>query len=209
MNYFKKVLNFIFPKEKIEKEKVLKILENKILYFPEKKKIIFLPYKNKYIREIIWSMKFKNNFSAAKFFGEIIYENLPDILQELKMKENFHNPVLITIPITFSKKLSRKYNQNDIVVNHFLKLGGSNFTKWEKNILIKTKNTKPQSRIKNKEKRFENIKNSFGIKNPEIIKGKNILLFDDVLTSGATLKEAKKVLKKAGAKKIIFMVLAH
>ena len=67
----------------------------------------------------------------------------------------------------------------------------------------------PSEITSSKEKRFENVKNSFDIKNPEKIKGKNVILFDDVLTSGATLNEAKKVLKKAGAKKIIFMVLAH
>jgi predicted amidophosphoribosyltransferase len=88
-------------------------------------------------------------------------------------------------------------------------LGGKNFIYWEKNNLKKIKNTTPQFKIKSKEDRKKNIEDSLKIKNPKKIKGKNILLFDDILTTGATLNEAKKVLKKAGAKKIVFMVIAH
>jgi competence protein ComFC len=54
-----------------------------------------------------------------------------------------------------------------------------------------------------------NIKDSFSLKNSEKIKDKNILLFDDILTTGATLSEAEKILRKAGAQKIIRMVIAH
>ena len=139
----------------------------------------------------------------------MIYENLPNILQDLSLSENFIDPILINIPISTLKKMDRGYNQNDRVIQSFIKQGGSGFISWEKNILIKTKDTKPQSRTENRNERLENIKNSFGIKNPEKIQGKNILLFDDVLTTGATLNEAKKVLMKAGAKKVITMTLAH
>lgn len=127
MNYFKKVFNFVFPKEEIKKDKIYKILSSRIIYFEKENAIIFLPYKNKLVRDAILSMKFKNNFLAGKFFGEILYENLPEILKDLEIKENFINPLLINIPITKRKKLSRGYNQNDIVIENFYKLGGKKF----------------------------------------------------------------------------------
>ena len=127
MNYFKKVFNFIFPQTKIEEKKILEILKRRIIYFSLEKRIIFLPYKNTFVRDAIWSMKFKNNFSAARFFGSLIYENLPDILHGLEISENFNDPVLIQIPISRSKKLARGYNQNNVVLEHFYKLGGNNF----------------------------------------------------------------------------------
>jgi len=55
----------------------------------------------------------------------------------------------------------------------------------------------------------KNLSDSFSVKNPEIIKDKNIILIDDVLTTGATLTEAKKILKSFGAKKVIAFTVAH
>ena len=125
------------------------------------------------------------------------------------MEQNFSNPVLVPVPSHFFRKISRGYDQNKVILKNFKKLGGENFIKIEKNILKKTKNTSPQYTKKNKNKRIENVKSSIKVLNSEKIKGKNILLFDDVFTTGATLKETKKILKKAGAKKVFFITICH
>ncbi len=75
--------------------------------------------------------------------------------------------------------------------------------------MVKKRHTKAQSKTKSRKERLVNVKNSFVVRKAEKIKGKNIIIFDDVTTTGATLKEAKKVLKKAGAKKVYFMTMAH
>jgi len=77
------------------------------------------------------------------------------------------------------------------------------------NILIKPKETEHQARIRDRRERLKNIAGSFAVKNNEKIKGKNIILIDDILTTGATLSEAKKVLKQAGARKVIAFTVAH
>ena len=81
--------------------------------------------------------------------------------------------------------------------------------KVETDILYKIKETPTQVSIKNKEKRLKNLSNVFEIKNSEKIKDKNIILIDDVSTTGATLEEASRSLKNSGAKKIISLVVAH
>lgn len=53
------------------------------------------------------------------------------------------------------------------------------------------------------------MKNAFAIKNAETIRGKNIIIIDDITTTGATITEAKKVLLKAGAREVIAFTLAH
>ncbi|HIP33349.1 MAG TPA: ComF family protein [Bacteroidia bacterium] len=63
--------------------------------------------------------------------------------------------------------------------------------------------------MKNRAERLKNQKNVFKLKNPEKIKNQNIILFDDVYTTGATINEARKVLKKAGVKNIKVIVLTH
>ena len=60
-----------------------------------------------------------------------------------------------------------------------------------------------------RKRRLNNLKDCFFIKNPGLVKGRNIIIFDDVVTTGATIKEARKTLKSAGAKKVIAFTLAH
>ena len=79
----------------------------------------------------------------------------------------------------------------------------------EKNILIKIKETKHQAQIKDRRERLKNLAGSLAIKNAELIKSRNIILIDDVTTTGATLNEAKKILKQSGAGKVIAFTVAH
>ena len=85
--------------------------------------------------------------------------------------------------------------------------------KLEKDFLIKPKETEHQARIENRKERLKNIQGSFAVKNTanniNSIKNKNIILIDDITTTGATLAEARKVLKQAGARKVIAFTVAH
>ena len=90
-----------------------------------------------------------------------------------------------------------------------MKIGGKNFIKWEKDNLIKVKHTKPQSLMKNKIERLKNQKNAFKLRREEKILNKNIILFDDIYTTGATVNEIKNLLLKSGAKNVKIIVLAH
>ncbi len=74
--------------------------------------------------------------------------------------------------------------------------------------LIKTKDTAPQVGLRANDRK-KNIRKAFEIKNKERIKGKNIMLVDDVYTTGATVRECSGVLKRAGAADIHVITLAH
>ena len=76
-------------------------------------------------------------------------------------------------------------------------------------ILYKKVHTESQVSIKDKEGRLTNLAGSFEVKNPEAVRDKNIILIDDVCTTGATIKEARKTLKEAGARRVIAMVVAR
>jgi len=122
----------------------------------------------------------------------------------LSGSENLSLWLIVPVPLHSRRKRERGFNQAkllaEIVARHF------NLTLIE--ALKRIKNTKPQAKIKDIEKRMKNISNCFVIKNPEMIQGKNIILVDDVFTSGATMNEAVKILKQNGAKKVIALVLA-
>jgi predicted amidophosphoribosyltransferase len=81
----------------------------------------------------------------------------------------------------------------------------------ENNILIKPKDTLHQAHIKDRSARLRNMVGTFAVRNEtkNLIKGKNIILIDDILTTGATLGEARKVLRQAGARKVVAFTVAH
>jgi len=117
------------------------------------------------------------------------------------LKENF---ILLPIPLTLRKKAERGFNQAEIIA---LGLSLQLNLPLDLKILKKIKNTKSQSLLNLKERR-ENIKNSFKTR-VNFLKGKNFILVDDIITSGSTVNEASKILKKAGAYKIWAFALAR
>ena len=110
------------------------------------------------------------------------------------------------MPVPISKKrLSfRGYNQSLLISKEIAKL-----TKIELNAdcLVKVKNTVKQSTL-NKEDRAKNVVNAYKLINGNILKNKKILLIDDIYTTGNTVNECSKILRKINPKKIGIMVLA-
>lgn len=78
-----------------------------------------------------------------------------------------------------------------------------------KDILIKTRKTRPQKEMVNIIQKKLNIKGAFKIQQPEKIRGKNILLLDDLYDSGATLNECSRVLKSVGARMVLVLTLTR
>lgn len=107
--------------------------------------------------------------------------------------------------MTNKKIKERGYNQTKIIAR-IISQNITNIT-MKKNVLIKYKNNKVQSQL-NKKQRQQNVQNVYELNNEEIIKNKNILIFDDIYTTGATCNECAKILRKAQPKKIGIITIA-
>lgn len=166
-------------------------------------------YRHLPIKKAIWFIKYKNKKKLISIFSEILYGVIIEELSELKIMENFQEPILIPIPLSRKRYRERGFNQAELLCKKIIEFDQYRYLKLEKNILIKIKDTRHQVSIKNKQERLKNLSGSFVVKNNKILKGKNIILIDDVTTTGATLNEARKTLKKAGAKKIFAFTIAH
>lgn len=172
-------------------------------------------YRNPLVKKSVWLLKYKSKKRLANVFAEVMHGAILEELSELSVMENFHEPILIPIPLAGKRRRERGFNQAELICQHLMELHGKSDLRhgvdWtlEKNILIKPKDTEHQARIEDRQKRLKNIIGSFSVKKSEKIKGRNIIIIDDVSTTGATLNEAKKVLKQAGAKKIIAFTVAH
>lgn len=157
---------------------------------------------NNTVKQAIRRIKFK-------FISKGI-EPLSNLLINYFQKLNFGDKRIknfIVIPIPLSKKRfkERGFNQSELIAQNFANYFGF---KFEKNVLYRNKHSKPQSAINDFNLRKQNVFNCFAVLNKDLIKNKNIILIDDVLTSGATLGEAVKVLKKSGAKFVLALVVA-
>lgn len=118
---------------------------------------------------------------------------------------NFRNFSVMPIPLHPKRKKERGFNQSEL-------LGKILAEKYNLPLLAKAlsrdKETKPQAELKNWDDRRQNLQNAFSAALPDQIKNKNIILIDDIYTSGATTKDAVRALCQAGAKKIIVLVFA-
>ncbi|MCI9178023.1 MAG: ComF family protein [Clostridia bacterium] len=215
MDFWDKALSFIFPpicgvcgkigksylckecKEELEKEKIIvsKIEKQPSEYIIEH---CYLFCYEGDIRQKILQYKFQNKAYLSKMFSEFFVKN-EKVCRFLKKYD-----IIISVPMSKKKKSQRGYNQSELIAKQI-----SKYTKisFQNQVLIKYKENHTQSTL-SKKQRFENVKNVYKIQNEQKIKEKNILLFDDIYTTGATVKECAKVLKQAGAKNIGILTVA-
>ena len=220
MNFLKNMLFFIFPrkcemcetisesyicdkcKSKLEKTELLYLnriddySKDNTKYFDEH---AYIFEYNSIIREKIIEYKFKNKPYLGKMFSDFFVKNE-------KMCGFFEKyDIIIPVPMTNKKIKERGYNQTEIIA----KIISQNITNitMQKNVLIKYKNNKVQSQL-NKEQRQQNVQNVYELNNEEIIKNKNILILDDIYTTGATCNECAKTLRKAQPNKIGIITIA-
>jgi len=153
----------------------------------------------------------KNYYSPkiAKVFAEILYPEILEILSDARIFENFKNPILIPIPVSKKKLRERKYNQIELVANELIKIDQNKTFTLNTKSLLKIKDTQKQALVSKKEDRLKNPIGCFAVKHPEKIKDRNIILLDDVYTTGGTTKEARRILLESDAKKVIILTLAH
>jgi len=173
-------------------------------------------YRDKTIKKSLWLLKYKGRKRLAGVFAENIYEKILEELSELSVMENFIDAILIPIPLSRKRYRERGFNQAELICQEIIKISYLRHSvnmKLKNNILIKPKDTLHQAHIKDRSTRLKNMTGTFAIKDEarstDLIKGKNVILIDDITTTGATLSEAKKVLRQAGARKVIAFTVAH
>lgn len=156
-------------------------------------------FKNPIWKNLIHQFKYEKVFNLsgllAKEMAKVVRAHIP--------REDF---LLVSIPLYWWKKQSRGFNQAEVLAKSLAKKLDRKFCP----ALWRIRNTKTQTALSQKE-RQENVKNVFQL-NPrfrDFIQGKNVLLVDDVFTTGATLNEAAKVLKRAGAREVWGLVVAR
>lgn len=147
------------------------------------------------IKRLIHNFKYDN----AKFLFKPLAKYMANCYKENNMKAD----VIVAIPLYKARFKKRGYNQAEKLAEEMSKIINLPLI----SALERIKDTPSQTNLDFKE-RQRNIEGAFTVKDKSF-EGKNVLLIDDVYTSGATMKEASKVLKQNGAKDIYIITLAH
>ncbi len=157
-------------------------------------------YQEGPLKEAIHTFKYDGVFELKKDLGILLTE-------EIKKYKVPKNSVLIAVPLSKKRFAERGFNQAELLADYVSKKTKMNQIK---NILVKTKNTKKNQAELSGSARRKNIKGVFDwTGEKDQLKGKTIYLIDDIYTTGATLNECAKVLKKkAHAFRVIGLVLA-
>ncbi len=185
------------------------------------KLLVALDYHHPLVKKIVKILKYPPYASyLSKDLGQLLIKYLqslsptsPPLLQN-KIKEEAggitfylteNNFVLVPIPLSKKKLAFRGFNQAELIAKEL-----SQKFNWPLNpkLLKKTKSTPSQTGLNFSQRRI-NVKNTFAVNNSfRNAAPKNIILVDDIVTTGATLEQAGKILRQAGAEKIWAIILA-
>lgn len=149
------------------------------------------------VRQSILRYKFGGRRSYAPFYGR----HLAMKLQTAKM-DDFD--VLTYVPISRLRKLNRRFDQMELAAQYVSEELGVPLTP----VLKKVRHNKPQSSLKTAAQRRANALNAYKVLDPEAVRGKRVLLLDDILTTGATASECARTLLTAGAQEVNFAAIA-
>ena len=154
-------------------------------------------YYKENVRQSILRYKFRSRRSYAQSYGRLLAMKL--------IKEGWEDTDLLTwAPISRQRKRRRGYDQTELLGQAVASELGMELTPT----LMKVRHTKPQSTMGDAAHRRANILGAYRVTDPMILKGKRILLIDDIVTTGATASECSRVLLTAGAKEVKLATVA-
>jgi len=149
------------------------------------------------VRGSIYQFKYHNR----RIYGEYYAKEMCRLYKE-KIRE-WDIDLIVPVPLHPKRKRQRGYNQAAVLA----KLLGKHLRiPVEEHCVLRTKNTKPQKALENKERK-KNMKDAFSVQKLKK-EWKNILIIDDIYTTGSTINEVAKCLKKKGAQKVFFLTIS-
>jgi ComF family protein len=165
---------------------------------PQYDKAIAILKYNPDSQKLIHSFKYRDQLHILNYLVNLMSNIGKDIIQEAD--------IIIPVAMYKYKLLKRGYNQAALLA---MKIASKNKIPYLPQVLIKKKNSIAQIGL-TKEQRIKNIKNTFELNSKFIkqVQGKRILLIDDVITTGSTINECCKILRKASPSKIFVLTLA-
>jgi ComF family protein len=157
------------------------------------------------LRELIHLLKYEQVRPAANVLGRMLAEATAG-LQPL-FKDS--TVVVVPVPLHARKRRQRGFNQSELIARGAVKLmPAENRLEVSSEVLERCRETQSQIGLSRHQRR-QNMRGAFAVAKPEVIAGREILLVDDVFTTGTTVSECARVLRRAGAAKVFVATVAR
>jgi ComF family protein len=156
------------------------------------------------LRELIHLLKYDGVRPAARVLGRMLAESAVELEPELEQE----TVLLIPVPLFKAKRRQRQFNQAELIARAALLQLARNHFRLAPDILQRTRDTHSQIGLTSHQ-RQENLRGAFAVARAQEVIGHEVLLVDDVYTTGTTTTESARVLRKAGASKVWVATVAR
>lgn len=153
------------------------------------------------LRDLIHLFKYNGVRPAGKVLGGLLNRTvgtmaLPDSV------------IVVPVPLWSGKRTARGFNQAEAIARSFMNFQSSSSIQLDTSILVRTRETASQTGLTRHQRRA-NVRGAFAVVKPEKVKGRSVLVVDDVMTTGTTAGECARVLRRAGAKEVFVATVAR
>jgi ComF family protein len=157
------------------------------------------------LRELIHLLKYGGVRPAANVLGRMLAEAIAVLEPELQVDA----VVVVPVPLHRTKLRQRGFNQAELIARAAMKVSPARHRlNLSAGVLVRKRETASQIGLTMHQRR-ENLRGAFGVAQPELVKGREVLVVDDVYTTGATVSECARILRRAGATKVWVATVAR
>jgi len=207
---------FLFPTSCVGCEKVGNIIcdncEQKIAFTLREEDDIYslFNYKEELVRKLIWAFKYRGLAEAGDFFVPYLKDQLISIISDdLLMQSYLNTNKIILIPVPMSRRRRFQKKRNHIVHLTEAIANQNDNLDYQPKLVVKTRHTKTQVACKNRAERLINLKDAFMVADKKAVQNKICLIIDDIVTTGTTMTEIRKILLTAGARQVLGLAIAR
>lgn len=150
------------------------------------------------LKDLIHALKYQRRWIAGEFLADRLLAR-PHVRDLVEGAD-----VLVPVPLHPLRRWGRGYNQAAVVARRLAKACGKPLARP----LARTRNTQTQTHLPSRQKRLENLKDAFRLRDAASVTGKRVLVIDDVMTTGATLQSVARALKNANPASLNAVLLA-
>jgi len=167
-------------------------------------------YQHPLVKKALWALKYRRKRALGKYFGIALYREFFKPLAR-GGKGTANDIVLVPIPASAKAVAMRGYNHSGVIATTIVEAGKADglTLSLERNMLFKKRENPRQVEAMTKHEREKNVEHIFGVKNGKSVTGKIVVLIDDVTTTGATIRDARRALLAWKPKRVLAVVVAH